>query len=132
MSEKAVSVWLFPGVGAAIVLLLILSFVLSYVDSGGWAVPIAIVIASVQALLVAWFSMELFESRFSVRMLAVIAPLFVVLLTVLAAADIATRTAQPILVPIPERGGLPGTHPKPFHGVPGPPVKVPQDATPSE
>lgn len=131
MSEKAVSVWIFPGVGIAVFLLLVLSFALSYADTGRWQIPIAIVIASVQALLVAWFSMELFDSRFSVRMLAIIAPLFVVLLTVLAAADIATRAAQPILPPIPERGGIPGTHPEPFGGVPGPPVKVPEDAPPS-
>lgn len=125
MNERIVSVWFFPAIGAFVLGLAILSLILSFANLGGWAVTVALVIASVQAILVGWFSMELFESRFSVRMLAIIAPLFLILLTVLATADLASRAPDPLLVPIPERGGLPGTHPKPMGGVPGPATSIP-------
>ncbi|AKU90243.1 cytochrome C oxidase subunit IV family protein [Vulgatibacter incomptus] len=125
MTAKPVSLWLFPAIGAVLYLLIILSFVLSYVEMGPWATPIALIIAGIQAVLVAYVSMELYESRFSVKMLAIIAPLFVALLVTLAAVDIATRAPQPMLVPVPVRTGLPGTHPNPMQGVPGPPVHIP-------
>lgn len=111
MIERPVSHWLFPSVGAIVAGLVVLSFVLSFFDLGGWLVPIGIAIATTQALLIAWFSMELFESRFSVRMLAVIAPLFLILMLSLAMGDLATRRPQPLLVPTPERQGPPGAEP---------------------
>lgn len=113
MSEKPVSVWLFPGIGAVIYALLILSFVLSYVEMGRWTTWIALGIATVQSALVVWFSMELFESRFSVRMLAIITPLFVLLLVSIAAVDPATRAPEEVLVPNPAIAPEPNFHPIP-------------------
>ncbi len=119
-TEEPVSSWLFLKVGLVIYALLILSFVLSYIEMGRWATPIALVIAGVQTVLVAYFSMELFLSRFSVRMLAIIAPLFVILLVCIAASDIATRDPEPMLVPLPtvEGSGGPPERIRGTHGVP--------------
>lgn|GEM_PF-4967727 len=113
MSERPVSVWLFPGIGAVVGALLILSFVLSYVEMGRWTTWIHLGIATVQSALVVWFSMELFESRFSVRMLAIITPLFVLLLVALTAVDPATRAPEEVLVPNPTIEPEPNIHPIP-------------------
>lgn len=99
MKEEPVWTWLYLAVGLVVFTLVILSFALSYVELGRWATVVALGIACIQAGLIAWFSMELFESRLSVRIIALIAPLFVILLVGLSAADPATRTPQPILVP---------------------------------
>jgi len=120
MSEPPVSRWFFPIIGAIVLGLAAVSLILSYLGLGWWAVPVAIGIASVQAILVGWFSMELFESRFSVRMLAIIAPLFVILLTVLATADLASRAPEPMQVPPPIRAGFPGGPPQLTGDAPGP------------
>lgn len=120
MSEKPVSVWLFPGIGAVIGVLLVLSLVLSYVEMGRWTTWIHLGIATVQAALVVWFSMELFESRFSVRMLAIITPLFVLLLVALTAVDPATRAPAEVLVPNPRVPPEPDVHPLPGIAYPSP------------
>lgn len=99
MKEAPVWTWLYLAVGLAVFALVVVSFLLSFVELGRWATVLALGIACVQAGLIAWFSMELFESRLSVRLIALIAPLFVLLLVSLSASDPATRRPQPILVP---------------------------------
>jgi len=120
MSEKPVSVWLFPGIGAVIGALLVLSLVLSFVEMGRWSTWIHLGIGTVQAALVVWFSMELFESRFSVRMLAIITPLFVLLLVALTAVDPATRPPDEVLVPNPRVPPEQDVHPLPGVAYPSP------------
>ncbi|HWV39446.1 MAG TPA: cytochrome C oxidase subunit IV family protein [Vulgatibacter sp.] len=113
MSERPVSVWLFPGLGAGLLLLLSLSLALSFVELGRWSTWIHLGIATVQAGAVVWFSMELFQSRFSVRMLAIITPLFVLLLVALTAVDPATRAPEEVLVPGARVAPEPDVHPLP-------------------
>lgn len=100
MPRPAVAFWKILLVGATIYGLLVLSLVLSFAHLGGWwSTVIALGIAIVQALFVAIFSMELFESRRSVIVIAIIAPLFLILLVSLTATDIYTRPPAPMLPP---------------------------------
>lgn len=88
------------GAAGAIYGLVVLNVVLALVGiSGAWAIILAVGIASIQAALVAIFSMELFLSRRSIVVIAIVAPLFVVLLVSLTVADIYTR--QPPLLGTP-------------------------------
>lgn len=85
------------GAGGAIYALVVLNLGISLAGLGGaWAVILAVGIASLQATLIALFSMELIASRRSVVVIAIIAPLFVVLLVGLTVADVYTR--QPPLL----------------------------------
>lgn len=99
MRNEPVWSWLFAVVAVGVYALLLLSIGLSYVELGVWSTVIAIGIATIQAGLVAWYSMELFASRLSIKIIAFIAPLFVVLLVAFAAMDPMTRQPQPILIP---------------------------------
>lgn len=98
-------------VSGAIYGLLVVNLAISLAGvQGAWAVILAIGIASLQALLVALFSMELFLSRRSVVVIAIVAPLFVVLLLGLTVADVYTR-APPLLDPPPVERTLPDPPP---------------------
>lgn len=84
----------------AIYLFVVVNLVLALAGiSGTWAVVLAVGIASLQAIVVALFSMELLRSRRSVVVVSVIAPLFVVLLLVLTVVDVYTRQPPPLDIP---------------------------------
>ncbi len=94
-------------VGAVVNALVVLNLVLSLVGvAGAWAVILAIGIASVQAVLVVLYSMELVLSRRSVVVVAVITPLFVILMVALTVTEVTTR-APPLLDPPPVDRTLP-------------------------
>jgi len=67
--------------------------------SGFWALFVAVSIAGLQTLVVALFSMELLRSRRSIGVVAVVAPLFVLLLVCLTVVDVYTRQPPPLEVP---------------------------------
>jgi cytochrome c oxidase subunit 4 len=97
MSARAASrgrtnvlVWL------ALMALAAASFGLSFVDLGGATVPVALTIATLKALLVALFFMELLDQRFTNRAVLIAALAFVVLLASLMGADVLTRDPPPL------------------------------------
>lgn len=95
------------GIGGLIYGFVILNLLISLAGvEGAWAVILAIGIASLQALLIAIFSMELFLSRRSVIVIAIVSPLFVILLLGLTVADVYTRS-PPLLDPPPVDRSLP-------------------------
>lgn len=86
-------------VAAALFLLVLAAWLLSHVDLGGWAVPLALSISGAKAFLIAWYFMELHEARTSVRASVVAAILLFVLLVGLTAVDVGTRAPPPLLSP---------------------------------
>jgi cytochrome c oxidase subunit 4 len=74
-----------------------LSFVLSYARLGVMTVPVAMLISSIKALLVAIFFMELITQRFVNRFVLIAAAAFVILLIALMVADVLTRGTPPLL-----------------------------------
>ncbi len=97
---KKGSIGLTLAAAGVIYALLVVNLVLSLAGvSGAWAVILGVGIASIQATLVALFSMELIFSRRSVVVIAIVAPLFVVLLVSLTVVDVYTR--QPPLLGTP-------------------------------
>jgi cytochrome c oxidase subunit 4 len=67
------------------------SWALALAPMGWLGGPIALSIAAVKAGLVGLFFMELVDARASVRLVAIVAPLFVALLLGFALADVLTR-----------------------------------------
>jgi caa(3)-type oxidase subunit IV len=87
-------------VGVVIYALMILNLVLSLARLGGWwSVVVGVGIAIVQALIIAIFSMELAVSRRSVLVVAIVVPLFVILMVSLTTTDIYTRSPPALLPP---------------------------------
>jgi|GEM_PF-2247447 len=85
---------------AALYLLVVANLVVALAGvSGIWALVVAMGIAGIQALVVALFSMELLRSRRSIGVVAVIAPLFVLLLVSLTVVDVYTRAPSPLEIP---------------------------------
>lgn len=84
---------------AALMLLAILSFALSFVHLGKLAYPAALVIAAVKASLVALFFMELLTEKFTVRIAFATGFAFVFLLIGFMAADVGTRQIPPVASP---------------------------------
>jgi cytochrome c oxidase subunit 4 len=72
-------------------LLTILTFALSWIDLGGWAAPVALLIATAKSLLVLFIFMHLLQARASSGLLLAAALLLAVILLALIAADVLTR-----------------------------------------
>jgi cytochrome c oxidase subunit IV len=68
-----------------------LSWGLAYVPLGAWEVPVALGIAVVKVLFVAFIFMHLYREPPSVRFVAAMAPLFIALLVGFVVADVLTR-----------------------------------------
>jgi cytochrome c oxidase subunit 4 len=82
--------------GAALLALWAASFALSYVSLGGWALPVAIAIAVVKAVLVALVFMELLHESLSIKLTILAALALLLTLIGLMVADIATRAPPPL------------------------------------
>ncbi|HEX4338557.1 MAG TPA: cytochrome C oxidase subunit IV family protein [Polyangiaceae bacterium] len=86
-----------PGTGvyvrsfAALLVLTLTSFTLSYAHLGVFGMPVALAIAAVKVALVALFFMRLVDEPASHRVAGVTAVLFVILLASLSAVDVLTR-----------------------------------------
>ncbi|MBF5046506.1 cytochrome-c oxidase [Aggregicoccus sp. 17bor-14] len=78
-------------VGVALLALTTLTYALSHVELGRWAVPVALAIAATKAGLIAAIYMHLHERRGSAPLIAATAVLFVALLAGLASLESATR-----------------------------------------
>lgn len=74
-----------------LMLLTILTFALSWIDLGGWAAPVALLIATAKSLLVLFIFMHLLQARASSGFLLAAALLLAVILLALIAADVLTR-----------------------------------------
>jgi cytochrome c oxidase subunit 4 len=98
-----------------------LTFGLSYVHTGEWELPIAILIAVAKSLLVLLFFMHLVEQKFINGFVVIVAVGLLALLVALLSADIATRRTFP-RTPLPELLPLPPKlAPPPPGGTAGPP-----------
>ena len=86
-----------PGIGRyaicwlALALLTGLTFALSTLHLGAWALPVALLIAVTKASIVALFFMHLWDHAGASRLVLVTAVLFVVVLSSLVVADVLTR-----------------------------------------
>ena len=85
--------------GAALLALWAVSFALSFVSLGAAALPVAIAIAAVKALLVVVFFMELARETLSIKLTLLAAGALGVLLGSLMIADIVTRDPPAAFVP---------------------------------
>jgi len=94
--------------GAAVLVLWIVSFALSYAPLGATALPVALVIAAAKAALVALFFMELARSTLSLKLTILSAITLLVILIGFMVGDVATRGRPPLIVP---GGGGGGTAP---------------------
>jgi cytochrome c oxidase subunit 4 len=92
MTSKSPSLESTLVVGAALIALWALSFALSFVAMGAWALPVALAIAVVKAGLVVCFFMELARERASVVYAFAVGLLMVALLLVFVVADVLTRS----------------------------------------
>lgn len=72
-----------------------ITFFASLYPTGLPEMAVALVIASGKSVLVALFFMHLIEQRFANQLVAVVSVLFVCILVVLTAADVATRRTFP-------------------------------------
>lgn len=79
---------------AALVLLAVLSLALSFADLEAWAMPVAITIATIKALLVALVFMHLVEQPSANSFVVLSAVALVVLLVGLVVADVETRPTK--------------------------------------
>ncbi|WP_373047307.1 cytochrome C oxidase subunit IV family protein [Vulgatibacter sp.] len=95
MSERPQPTALLLVVGALALALVGLSWLLAGLDLGAWGTPVALGIAAIKALLIAWYFMELREARTSLRVAALAALLLFVLLVGLSTVDVATREPPP-------------------------------------
>jgi len=84
--------------GAALLALWVASFALSYVPLGGAAIPVALAIALLKAVLVALFFMELLHESLSIKLTIVSAGVLTMTLIAFMVADIMTRAPPPLLV----------------------------------
>ncbi len=84
---------------AALLMLAGLSFGLSYLRLGAWALPVALGTALVKAALVLGIFMEMSRESSSIRLAGVAAATMLLLLAGLAALDVVTRDAPPLLPP---------------------------------
>ncbi|APR75836.1 Cytochrome c oxidase polypeptide IV [Minicystis rosea] len=99
----------------------LLSFGLSYVHTGSWEMPIALLIAVVKSLLVLLFFMHLLEQKFINAFALIVAVGLMGLLLALVATDVLTRHTFPP-APLPEATPLePRLQPPPPGGTAGPP-----------
>ncbi len=85
--------------GAAVLVLWAVSFAISFVPLGVAALPVALGIAAIKALLVALFFMELAKEALSIKLTLVSALLLGFILGGLMVADILTRDAPLELIP---------------------------------
>ncbi|WP_437948573.1 cytochrome C oxidase subunit IV family protein [Sorangium sp. So ce296] len=111
----------------ALVALTLLSFALSFLRTGAWEIPIALLIAVVKSVLVLLFFMHLVEQKFINAFAIIVAVSFLALLLSLVVADVATRrTFPPAPLPAlsppapalspPAPGGSAGPPPEPLPG----------------
>lgn len=105
MSTTRVSLKATLVTGAAVLFLWAASFALSFVPLGGAALPVALAIAALKAVLVALFFMELARESLSIKMTMMAALSLAVLLGGLMIADIVTRDAP--RAPVPGAAQLP-------------------------
>ncbi|MEO6603317.1 MAG: cytochrome C oxidase subunit IV family protein [Polyangiaceae bacterium] len=86
--------------GVSLLALAGLSFGLSYLQLGSWALPMALAIAALKAGLVLTAFMEFNHQSASVKLGAALAVLMLALLLGLLLADIATREPAPLPAPL--------------------------------
>jgi cytochrome c oxidase subunit IV len=91
MTNARVSPKLVLGTGIALLAAWAASFALSYVALGAAAIPLALGIAAVKALLVLVFFMELAHERASIRLTLISAFALLSILLGLTVADVLTR-----------------------------------------
>ena len=75
----------------ALLLLTGLTFLLSSIEMGVWSLAAALAIAVTKGSIVALFFMHLWDHRGAVRLVLVVAVLFVIILSTIVAADVTTR-----------------------------------------
>lgn len=68
-----------------------LSWGLAYLETGHWEVPIAMGIAAIKVTIVGLFFMDLAEVRGTLRLVALTAPLFILILISLVLGDVMLR-----------------------------------------
>jgi cytochrome c oxidase subunit 4 len=97
MSTRHVAGFTYLVVWIALLLLTTLTFGLSYVSLGSFALLVAVAIATAKGALIALYFMHLVEQRASSRLTLLLAVILIALLIVLAVADVLTRNplAQP-------------------------------------
>lgn len=101
MSEEPQSSALLLLIGAITLLLVGVSFAVSYGEHTTWSSIVAIGISTIKAMLIVWFFMEMREARTSVRVAALGGLLLFGLLLGLTVTDVATRRPAPLQVPMP-------------------------------
>jgi cytochrome c oxidase subunit 4 len=84
---------------AALLVLAVGSFVLSYAHLGSLSMPVALLIAGLKAILVGLFFMELVKERLSIWAAVVVAVLLLGTLVLFTVADVDTRATAPLLAP---------------------------------
>lgn len=98
-----------------------LTFALSFVRTGAWELPIALIIAAAKTLLVLLFFMHLVEQKFINAFTVIVSVGLMSLLMALVAADVVTRRTFPP-TPLPEAlPGPPQLSPPEPGGTAGPP-----------
>ncbi len=88
--KSYVFVWL------ALLVLTAISYAVSLVHLGPLGVPIALTIATVKALLVAYIFMHLNESSFAIRSILIVSVLFIAIMIALMLADTEMRKTMPM------------------------------------
>ena len=68
-----------------------LTWGLSYVPTGSWETPISLGIAAVKVAIVGLFFMDLAETRGVLRLVALVAPLFITVMILLMLGDVMFR-----------------------------------------
>jgi cytochrome c oxidase subunit 4 len=117
----------YVGTWIGLLLLTSLSFGLSYVHTGAWELPLALLIAVVKSALVLLFFMHLVEQKFINGFTVLVAVGLVGLLLSLALADVLTRHTFPPSPLKEEPPPWPALSPPPPGGTAGPPpVPLPE------
>ena len=93
-ADKHLGVWAYLGTWLGLLILTGLTFGLTFVDLGGWGMPVAIAIATSKALLVVLLFMHLLEQGTTVRIIAFIGVVFLSLLCALTVLDAALRSTD--------------------------------------
>lgn len=78
----------------ALMLLLVLTVLLSFCTLGAWSAPISLLIAAAKAFLVLFYFMKLKESSNSLRIMALGALFWLLILLSLTASDYLTRNGS--------------------------------------
>lgn len=118
---RATPAWHYVATWLGLLALTFSSFGLSYVHTGAWEVPIALIIAVAKSLLVLLFFMHLVDQKFMNAFVLMVALGLVGLLLALVAADVASRHTFPP-APLHEvTPPLPNPSPPPPGGTAGPP-----------